>query len=572
MAAVSGLTLLIGTTLGHDAGLGGVEISAPVAAVSFATDAPTVAISVAINAPAAAVSFASDAPTVALSVVVEPPAAAVSFATAAPTVALSVVVEPPARDISIVAQPPSLILSVGIEPPVRSIAFVGQPPTISIPAGIVVPAATVSFAGQPPTVPISLNVLVPAASVAISAPAPEIGVPVLITPPAAVVSFAPRVPSFLLLAIVYPPAAVVSFSAGAPTAFVQSDDYAVYDSSVSGTYHLDVTTDAVPRTDGSFTVFSRQYGRTYGHVDVYPANPDGNVVVPTAADPLITLGLVDAADLASKVSLVVGDVSHDLGNGLGPRLYAGTIALSSGCTLHQAYQYLQFITRRGSQFLVGGVPGERYRRLRPYYAENPNAPFGVYVGNVFYVAQGWRLVGALPAESDMYRLIADDGTVQIPPSAVTISVGNLVAGDRLLVARVSGGELLRDEYTPIQAGVGLTSLSVQEPIKLDTPFAGTLRVRGRRYEYAGVDFVTKTFGGLSPPLVVGVSPSDDMFVPLIDRAATTTSESVSVSFIAPFEVDVSVRNGGAAAIVPFSSRALVTSAGANVLVSRTPDV
>ena len=37
------------------------------------------------------------------------------------------------------------------------------------------------------------------------------------------------------------------------------------------------------------------------------------------------------------------------------KLYKGTIALSDGCTVQEAYQYLQYITREDSAATVAGL-------------------------------------------------------------------------------------------------------------------------------------------------------------------------------------------------------------------------
>lgn len=326
---------------------------------------------------------------------------------------------------------------------------------------------------------------------------------------------------------------------------------------------------------GNVTAFSRKWGQTYSHFDVnLSAGGESNAALSTAVDSNIVLTEVQAAALASKVTITFGDTNLDLGNGSGSKAYKGTIALSGGCTLQEAYQYLQYVTREGSTTTLNGVPGWRYRVLNSSYTEIPAAPFGTFAGGTFFVARGWALTGVLAAESTRYQLIAHDGTAQVPPTLATVTIGNLVAGDRVLVAREDGsGGILKDEYTPVAASSGATSLQVAESIKTDTPSSGVIRVKGRRYAYSGYNAGTKTFTGLSPALAENIVAADEVFVPFVDAAATGGTLSASFIYASTFSARVDVRNGsGLSPIVPFSTLLSVTSAGGSVNASRNSDV
>jgi hypothetical protein len=204
----------------------------------------------------------------------------------------------------------------------------------------------------------------------------------------------------------------------------------------------------------------------------------------------------------------------------------------------------------------------------------PSAPFGTFAGGTFFVAQGWYLSGVLPAESTRYQLIAHDGTTQVPPTFATITVGNLVSGDRVLVARDDGsGNILKNEYTPVAASSGATSLTIVESIKTDTPSSGVIRIKNKRYTYASYTAGTKTFNTLSPALSENIVTADDVFVPYIDKATTTTSENASFTYASNFNCRVDVRNGsGVSPIIPFTTTISVTNAGASVNASRNSDV
>ncbi len=326
---------------------------------------------------------------------------------------------------------------------------------------------------------------------------------------------------------------------------------------------------------GNVTAYSRKWGQSFSHFDAnLSAGGETSAALSTAADSAITLTETQAAALSSKVTVTFADAMQDLGNGNGAKLYKGTITLSNSCTLQEAYQYLQYLCRENSAALLNGVPGWRYRLLNPAYAETPAAPFGAFAGGTFFVAQGWWLTGVLPEEATKYQLIAHDGSTQTPPTVIGMTIGNLVAGDRVLVSRDDGaGGILKDEYTPVAASAGATSLQVVESIKTDTPASGALRIKGLRYAYASYNAATKTFSGLSPGLVSGVAAADDVFVPFIDCTASNAAESVRFIFASNFTAHVDVRNGaGVSSIIPFITSISVNAAGASVNASRNSDV
>jgi len=326
---------------------------------------------------------------------------------------------------------------------------------------------------------------------------------------------------------------------------------------------------------GNVTAFSRKWGQTYSHFDAnLSAGGESNAALTTVVDSNIVLSESNAAVLSSKISITFGDTNQDLGNGNGSKLYKGTITLSNDCTLQEAYQYLQYITREGSTTTLNSVPGWRYRVLDLNYSEIPSAPFGTFAGGTFFVARGWWLTGVLPAEATKYQLIADDGTTQTPPTLIGITVGNLVSGDRILVARENGsGSILKDEYTPVAASTGATSLTVVESIKTDTPSSGVIRIKEIRHTYSSFNASTKTFSGLSPALPGNIVTADDVFIPYIDIATTSTSESVTFIYNTNFTARVDVRNGsGASPIIPFTTLISVTNAGASVNASRNSDI
>ena len=207
------------------------------------------------------------------------------------------------------------------------------------------------------------------------------------------------------------------------------------------------------------------------------------------------------------------------------------------------------------------------------YTENVAAPFGTFAGGTFFFAQGWYVTGVRTDESTSYQLTAHDGTLQNPPNIVAVTVGSLVSGDYVLVAREDGaGGVLTDEYTPVAASSGATSLTIVESIKNDTPTSGVIRIKGGRYEYSSFNASTKTFT-LTTGLTENIVAADDVFVPYIDQVTTATSLSKSFKYDADFDARVDVRRGsGANPIIPFDTKITITSAGASVNASRNSDI
>lgn len=326
---------------------------------------------------------------------------------------------------------------------------------------------------------------------------------------------------------------------------------------------------------GKVTAFSRKWGQSYSHFDAdLSAGGEAPAALATALDSNIVLTEANAALLSTKVTVSFGDTNQNLGNGNGSKLYKGTITLSGGCTLQEAYQYLQYLTRESSTSTLNSIPGWRYRKLNVDYSEIQSAPFGIFAGGAFFVAQGWWLTGVLSAEATKYQLIAHDGTTQVPPTLIGITVGNLVVGDNVLVARADGsGNVLQDEYTPVAASAGATSLQVVESIKTDTPSSGVIRIKSLPYSYTSFNAGTKTFSGLSPALASNIVTADNVFVPFIDKVAASTSESQTFIYSANFTARVKVRQGAQPApIISFETLLSVTSGGASVNASRNSDV
>lgn len=324
---------------------------------------------------------------------------------------------------------------------------------------------------------------------------------------------------------------------------------------------------------GLVRVYSRKWGQTYSDFEVdLSAGGENSAALTTSLDSSITLTTSAAAALSSKVTISVGDTNQDLGNGNGAKLYKGTITLSGGCTVQEAYQYCQYLTREDSAATINGEAGWLYRALNSGYTPNSAAPFGTFAGGKWFVAQGWFVTGVLPAESQAYQLTAHDGTTQSPPNVIGITIGNLLSGDRVIVARDDGADgILTAEFTLDGAhSIGGGTVTVNEVVSADHPAAGVIRVEGKRYAYTS--WSGKVFT-LSGTLAEAHADNASAFVPYIDTVTSSTSESVSFVYASSFTARVKVRRGGGVdPIVPFETTVSVGTGGASTNAVRTSDV
>lgn len=320
--------------------------------------------------------------------------------------------------------------------------------------------------------------------------------------------------------------------------------------------------------NGDIRAYSRKFGQTYADFAAnLAAGSQQPVAISTALDSNIVLTLANALALSAKVTITTGDTNQNLGNGNGSKLYKGTITLTGGCTLAEAYQYCMAICSETSATNINGVAGWQFRNLSNY-TPNAAAPFGALAGGKWFLAQGWWITGVLPAEAQKYQLIADDGTVQIPPNLIGITIGAVVAGDTILVGRDAGTDINLNEYTLASARISTdTTVVVNIPVKPDTPSSGFIRIGGVRFAYnswAGSTFT------LAAALGQGFASGTAAFVPFIDKVATGTSESVSFIYNADFTARVKVRRGDT--IQPFETTFAVGSAGGSTNAIRTLDV
>lgn len=312
------------------------------------------------------------------------------------------------------------------------------------------------------------------------------------------------------------------------------------------------------------TFFARNLGDVYSSFTAQASATGGRnpVVVETSTD------LNDDSGTSSDggITLTFGSTNKDIGDGAGLQPY-GLVIDGNGLTTLQVYRALKYLTRRQSTVNMDGVQGRFYRWLNSAYAEVKNSPFGFYAGGKFFGARGVWLENI--SDPNNIELIDSNGVTRSPPVSFTVTVTNVLSGDRVLVARDDGaGGIRYDQFTLSGAHSGGTTITVNESIAADIPSAGVIRVGDTRYTYTARNPSTKQFTGVSP--TVGSHPANSpAYVPLIDDVASgTTIASPSMQHVANFGVLARVRKKG---IIPFEIPATVTSAGASISAIRTTD-
>jgi hypothetical protein len=168
------------------------------------------------------------------------------------------------------------------------------------------------------------------------------------------------------------------------------------------------------------------------------------------------------------------------------------------------------------------------------------------------------------SDGNAMQLLDSNGVTRTPPVSFTVIVNSVVEGDRVLVARTSGGIINKAQFTISSTGAS-TIVATTTPA-VDIPNSGVIRVGDTRFTYSGRSGAT--FSGVSP------SPSGqtgNFYVPLIDDevgVGAVTIISPSIQHDADFPVVIRVRKKG---ILPFQNTGTVTSNGLTASAIRTTD-
>lgn len=319
---------------------------------------------------------------------------------------------------------------------------------------------------------------------------------------------------------------------------------------------------------GTLTVYGRKYGDLYGHSEV-DASAGGINPVPIQTAEDVNNTTADTTVATYGVTFSFGAVSHDLGNGNGSRPYEGTIDCNS-LSLGEVYEFLKYATRGGSSTTIDGVTGEQFISLDAAYAAKPESPIGTFGGGKLFCARGWWLTNYAAADAKNFVLIDSNGVTQAPPNVVPIAIQNLVSGDRVFVTERSGTAIVTNKYT--LAGVhaiGSATITVNETIGSDRPSTGTIRIGGQRYPYSSYVGSVFTLDGVTT--TAAYANNDPLFSCIIDKVATTTEASNTLTFSSAVPVKVRVRNY-TAGILPFEVDTTIGDTGLSVTVIRTQGV
>lgn len=200
------------------------------------------------------------------------------------------------------------------------------------------------------------------------------------------------------------------------------------------------------------------------------------------------------------------------------------------------------------------------------------------------VSTGSSLIGAYGFGVEVLDLSATDkvfdltGTQRQAPNYVTFTVGNLVAGDRVLVAPADLGVIDLNQMTTngLLNGAAVTSVVVNGAIPTDTPATGSIRIlrtSGFYTQHPYSAWTGSTFTITSYNFSTDTAPNGtNVFISYIDGAASGASMQFTSIYASDRSVFVRVRNGtGTPPIKTYETTATLGSAGGSASTSRISD-
>ena len=213
------------------------------------------------------------------------------------------------------------------------------------------------------------------------------------------------------------------------------------------------------------------------------------------------------------------------------------------------------------------------------------SPFGTFAGGKFFGAQGVWIQDMAAADVKNYQLIDADNTTQNPPNQQTLTISNLISGDRVSVFRTvsaTDSSIKKDMYVSAAgntasnaAFIVSTTITADTPAGTTTPgyirvvdISDTTATREARYTYSSWSGSTFTLTGT---LDRTYSTDDTAYVPFIDINATETSAAVTVIYTADRSIIIRVRRKASTAILPFETTGTFGSAGYSTTAIRTTD-
>ncbi len=313
------------------------------------------------------------------------------------------------------------------------------------------------------------------------------------------------------------------------------------------------------------TAYVRDIGNTFDNFTAAGTSTGGRVPIPLATN---TDSNDDGAGTGmplSGVTITIGATSQDIGDGNGSQPY-GVIIDGNGNTCANVYKHLKYVVSKAHAAGAGSFTtlGYFYRYLDGSYTETKQAPFATFAGGKIFGARGVWITNV--SDSNNRVLIDGNGVTRTPPTTISITVSGVVSGDRVLVARSSGGVINKSQFTLNGTHTSTSTVTVNEALGADIPDSGALRLGDTAYTYSGITRGSKQFTGVSPALS-GASGAD-LYQPYIDGVASGTSMTKSLVYASDFDIIARVRKKG---ILPFENTGTVTVSGASISAIRTTD-
>lgn len=200
------------------------------------------------------------------------------------------------------------------------------------------------------------------------------------------------------------------------------------------------------------------------------------------------------------------------------------------------------------------------------------------------VSTGSALIGAYGFGIEKEDLASTDkvfdltNTVRQAPNYVTFTVGNLVSGDRVLVAPADGGVLDLNQMTLNGAltGAAVTSVVVNGAIPSDTPATGNIRIlraNGFYTQHPYSAWTGSTFTITSHNFSTNNAANGaDVFIGYIDGTSSGATMTFTAIYASDRSLFVRVRNGtGSPPIKTYETTATLGSAGGSASTSRISD-
>jgi len=294
-------------------------------------------------------------------------------------------------------------------------------------------------------------------------------------------------------------------------------------------------------------------------------------------------------------------ITKDIGDGNGEENYEAVIYCSKNNTkqnLSKAYEWIKYITRSqetggdspsnniGGPGSEEGYQGRIYKSLDTTYPLVKVSPLGSFAGGTFFGARGVFIQDMHNNDIRSYQLINTSGVVRTPPNLQSISFGGLVVGDTVGIYKSDGLEPPQIDLTQYSLVAtdsdyndqGDTIVKISTSIETETVTTnGVIRLYNEttelydRYTYTSIDTTVNEFIGISPALTknYGDQTLKYAFVPYIEKAAESTSESVTVEYVSgSIPLIGRVRKKG---ILPFEVSSSFGSTGASLTAIRTAD-